>query len=444
MKRCFVTGSLILGLLAVLLLLFMRFFDINAHRDFISKQIEQLSGYQVTFEAIDSHLFFDSTVSLSGLSLLKANRQVLYVDQVKVNLTKLNLWDRELDLGPVQLTGMRISGDLAAFIETTDANTVDVETSDVKAVEKRINVQQTAAEMQTRQKLDWQRLTISRLSVTDLTIDITHTGQKLVADGVDFSTENLQIIADRQLVKTPLSGNLKLRVEALTAQQSASETLKVKNLQLTGSFNLKTLQAKLELKADSLNLALMGQEEVVLQNTELVADLNNNIASITKLSSKMFSGELQLRADALLSIKPLSAPFLSVQQLTVQLLAIKNMNLVIPAMLNDSAAVNNNKPPLPISNLVLKELIVENVNIRSDNPKIPLVVKNLNSSIFDFVLVQNNQLGGLAAENKQAGSFALQFDYLQWMDSNIEQFKISGKLSKNDHSVLLIKQLLAE
>ncbi|MFT7052961.1 MAG: hypothetical protein ACJAU1_000512, partial [Psychromonas sp.] len=199
----------------------------------------------------------------------------------------------------------------------------------------------------------------------------------------------------------------------------------------------------LNLKANSLNLALAGQDEVVLQDTELVASLNNNKASITKLSSKIFAGELQLRADALFSIKPLSDPFLSVQELRVQLLAMKDMNLVIPAMFNDSGAVKKNKPPFSINNLFLKELIVENVNIRSDNAKIPLEIKNLNGSVVDFILLQNKQLAGLAEANKEAGSFALQFDYLQWMASNIEQFEVSGKLSNNDQGVLLIKQLLA-
>lgn len=433
MKRWFVTGAFILALLGFSLLLFIRFFDINAHRDFISKQIEQLSGYQVDFESVDSHLFSDSTVSFSGLSLIIDNRQVLYVDKVKLSVTELNLWRRQLELGSVQFTGMRVSGDLAALVKTID----------VKAAEKNKSVQQTGQEMQIQQKLAWQRFTISRLSVNDLNIDITHAGQRVVVDGANFRTENLQIIADRQLVKRPFSGNLKLLVRALTAQQTASETLSVKNLQLTASFNLKNLQANLDLKVALLNLALAGQEEVVLQNTELVASLNNNKASITKLSSRMFSGELQLRADALFSIKPLSAPFLSVQQLTVQFLAIKDMNLVIPAILNDAGAVKKNKPPFPINNLFLKELIVENVNIRSDHPEIPLLIKNLNSNVSDFTLLQNKQLAGLAEQDKEAGSFALQFEYLQWMESNIEQFEISGKLSKNDHGVLLIKQLLA-
>ncbi|HEY7865074.1 MAG TPA: hypothetical protein VIC51_03620, partial [Psychromonas sp.] len=420
MKRCFVIGTFILALLAVSLLLFMRFFDINAHRDFISKQIAQLSGYQVNFESVDSHLFSDSTVSLSGLSLTIANRQVLYVDKVKLSLTRLDLWHRELVLGPVQLTGMRITGSLADLVETTDAETA----------EKSKSVQQTT---QSRQTLPWQKLTIGRLSVNDLNIDITHAGQRMVADGVDFRSDNLQIIADRQLVTRPFSGNLKLLVKELWAQQTAGETLRVKNLQLSGSFNVKNLQANLSLKADSLNFALAGQE-VAVQNTELVAELNNNKARITKLISKMFSGELQLRADALFSIKPLS-PFLSVQQLRVQLLAIKDMNLVIPAMLNDSGAVKKYKPPFPIKNLFLKELIVENVNIRSDNAEIPLEIKNLNGSVVDFILLQNKLLAGLAEENKEAGSFALQFDYLQWMESNLEQFEISGKLSKNDQGV---------
>jgi len=453
MKRCFVIGAFILGLLAVSLLLFIRFFDINAHRDFISKQIQQLSGYQVDFEAIDSHLFSDSTLSLSGLSVTKANRKVLYVDQVKVSLTRLNLWDRALELGPVQLTGMRIRGSLADFttdeevkgkdVKTDVVKTTDADTADVQTAEKSKNVQQTTQEKPTEQKLAWQRFTIGRLSVNDLTLDITHGGQRLLADGVDFSTDNLLIIADRQLVKTPLSGNLKLLVREFTALQAANETLKAKNLQLNGSFNLKGLQASLMLQADSLNLALAGQKEFELQNTELVAELNNHKARITQLSSKMFSGELQLKAEALFSINPLSAPLLSVQQLTVQHLEIKDMDLIIPAMLKDSGEVSNNKPLFSINSLVLKEFIVKNVNIRSINSKIPLVVKNLNSSILDFDLLQNNQLGGLAPEDKEAGSFTVQFDYLQWMESHIEQFEISGKLSKSDRSILLIKQLLA-
>jgi hypothetical protein len=422
MKRFFVTVAFILGLL---LLLFISFFDINAHRGFISKQITQLSGYQVDFESVDSHLFSDSTVSLSGLSLTIDKRQVLSVDKAKINLTKLDLWHRQLELGAVQLTGVRISGGIDALVDKADLKTA----------------QQTAQEMQPRQKLGWQRFTIDRLSVDDLKIELTHAGQRLVLDGADFRSENLQIIADHKLVKRPFSGNLTLLARELTALRTAGEKLTVKNLQLTGSFNLKNLQANLNLKAGSLNLALAGQEEVVLQKTEFAASLNHNKASITKLSSKMFSGELQIQAEALLLIKPLSASFLSVQQLTVQRLAIKDMNVVIPAVLNDAGALKKNKLPFPINNLFLKELIVKNVNVRSDDSTIPLVIKNLNASVVDFVLLQNKQLKGLAEENTEAGSFALQFDYLQWMESNIEQFEISGKLSKNAHSVLLLKKL---
>jgi hypothetical protein len=422
MKRFFVTVAFILGLL---LLLFISFFDINAHRGFISKQITQLSGYQVDFESVDSHLFSDSTVSLSGLSLTIDKRQVLSVDKAKINLTKLDLWHRQLELGAVQLTGVRISGGIDALVDKADLKTA----------------QQTAQEMQPRQKLGWQRFTIDRLSVDDLKIELTHAGQRLVLDGADFRSENLQIIADHKLVKRPFSGNLTLLARELTALRTAGEKLTVKNLQLTGSFNLKNLQANLNLKAGSLNLALAGQEEVVLQNTEFAVSLNHNKASITKLSSKMFSGELQIQAEALLLIKPLSASFLSVQQLTVQRLAIKDMNVVIPAVLNDAGALKKNKLPFPINNLFLKELIVKNVNVRSDDSTIPLVIKNLNASVVDFVLLQNKQLKGLAEENTEAGSFALQFDYLQWMESNIEQFEISGKLSKNAHSVLLLKKL---
>ncbi|MFT6926844.1 MAG: hypothetical protein ACJAZP_002464 [Psychromonas sp.] len=432
MKRCFVTGALIVALLGFSLLLFMRFFDINAHRDFISRQIEQLSGYQVNFESIDSHLWFESTVSLSGLSLTLDNHQVLYIDQVKVSLTKLNLWDRELALGPVQLTGMRIKGDFTALIKAADANTE----------ENSATVQQTTA-IQSEQKLAWRQLTVSRLSVNDLNIGLTHAGQRVVVEGADFRSDNLLIIDDWQLVKSPSSGNLKLLVRELSARRSVGEILRVKNLQLSGSFNLKNLQANLNLKAGSLNLALAGQEEIAVQDTELVASLDNNKARITKLNSTIFSGELQLQADALFSIKPLSSPFLSLEQLTVQRLAIKDMNIVIPTMANETGVADKNKLTFPINNLTLKALIVENVNIRSNNSKIPLAIKNLNSSVSDFVLLQNKQLAGLVEEHKEAGSFVLRFEYLRWMESTIEQFEISGKLSKNDLGILLIKQLLA-
>lgn len=427
MKRCFVAGAFILGLLSFSLFLFIYFFDINAHRIFISKQIEQISGYQVNFESVDSHLFSDASVSLSGLSLTINNRQVLYVDKLKVSITNFDLWQRQLELGTVQLTGVRFSGDIAALVETADKNK---------------SGQQTVDEVKIQQKLALQRFTIRQLSVNDLKIDITHAGQKVVLDGADFRSENLQIIADHQLVKRPFSGNLTLLARELSVQRTVSETLRVKNLQLTAAFNVKNLQANLDLRAGSLNLAL-GQKEVVLQKTELVASLHNNKVRITKLSSKMFSGELQLQADALFSIKPLSSPFFLIQQLTVQQLAIKDMNLVIPAVLYNSGAVTENKPLFPINNLFLKKVIVENVNIRSDNSKIPLTVKNLNSTVIDFVLLQNKQLKALPEKNKEAGSFVLQVEYLRWMESSIEQFKISGKLSKNAPSVLLIKQLLA-
>ncbi|WP_019613709.1 hypothetical protein [Psychromonas ossibalaenae] len=427
--RRLLSCTLVVGLLSFSLGAFIYFFDLNDYRGLISKQISRAAGYQISFAAVDSRLLSDSRITFSGLSLVRDNRELVYIDTVEININKLSLWNRQLELGLLRFSGIKVEGDTAVFAKP------DSESKDEH---------QTEAEVQP-QLIPWELFAIEKLSVEDLNVDITQAGQRLVVDSGALSTKNLLIIENRRLAPGFFEGNLKLTLKALSLQSSKAEKLSVSDLELDAFFALQSMQAGLDIKADELDISMNGQQAAAAYNTQLALAFNRDKLSIKELSTEVFSGKLQLQADILLSINILTKPALAVKTLNVHNLAVTDMDLTIPALPEQpikTVSSTQNSRPLPLENLLLKQMLLKNINISSNNPQIPLVVKNFSGSVSDFTLLHNYQVKMLPEEESNAGSFSVQFAYLQWMTAVIEQFEISGRLSKNDQAVLLIKQLL--
>ncbi|WP_028862281.1 hypothetical protein [Psychromonas aquimarina] len=422
---------LIASVLSFSLGAFIYFFDLNDYRGLISRQINRATGYQVSFAALDSRLLSESRISFSGLSLAADNRELVYIDNVEININKLSLWNRELELGLVELTGVNIRGDVSAFTKLGAENT---------------SSRQSASNIQAPQQIPWKQFKIQKLSVKDLNVDITQAEQLLVVDGAALSSKELVLIENQQLAAAFFKGNLKLAFKELSAQHSNSEKLRLSGFNLDFFFTLQTMQAGLDIKADKLDISLNGQQAAAAHNTQLVMELNKDKLSIKSLSTELFSGELQLQADILLSMRLSAKPALAVKTLTVHDLAVTDMDLIIPPLaerpIETVSNTENNKQPLPIENLFVKQMLLTNINISSNNQQFPLVVKNFNSRVSNFTLLHNHQVKTLPEEARRAGSFSVQFAYLQWASAVIEQFEVSGRLSKNDQAVLLIKQLL--
>ena len=75
---------------------------------------------------------------------------------------------------------------------------------------------------------------------------------------------------------------------------------------------------------------------------------------------------------------------------------------------------------------------------------LPLTIKNLDSSMTNVYVWHESQWFTLAQKNQQAGSFTLQFDYLQWQETIIKGMDVTGQLNEDDQSLLLLKQLFTD
>ncbi|MGB5446740.1 MAG: hypothetical protein WBM99_14685, partial [Psychromonas sp.] len=63
-KRFFLLVTALFFLLLIALIVVIRFFDINQYGNWISKQITQSSGYQISFQSIDRDLYNNSRFSV--------------------------------------------------------------------------------------------------------------------------------------------------------------------------------------------------------------------------------------------------------------------------------------------------------------------------------------------------------------------------------------------
>ena len=429
MKRFFIIIALLFTLLAGLSGGFVYLFDINDHSQWLSEQIEKRTGYQVRFELIEHSYWQESRFSVSGLSVAIDNKQLLKIEKINVVISELDLWKQNLQVELVELVGV----DLYA---------------EVDALKEVVNSKKGALEREKKSQLPWSKVQLNKLRISGLNADISNQQQYLRLQQASLSSDSLIIINDNKLVTDLLKGELQFAMKALELQLGASQAVSVKGLFLRSYFDLAALQAKLTTRVKQLDFRLPEQTKVLVDNGLLEMQLDKNRITLTHLSANAFSGELQLQADAQLAMHLQPSPIVTIDELTVLSLLVKDMQIQIPAFILESASEGagrgGEKQKLPIKTLLLKQVNLQNITINSEEKKIPLTIRGLNSRISEFYLLQNNQLVNLPEESNQAGLFVVQCDYLQWADTVSEQLQVAGSLTENDQGLLLLQQLLTE
>ena len=416
MKRFFIIFSLLLSLVVTLLGGFVYFFDINDHAQWITKQIEKSTGYQVNFELIENS-WENMGFSVTGVSVAIDKIELLHIDKVNIIISELDLWDQNLEVELVELLGVDLSVDLTTVKKSvkTPKNVID---SDNKS-----------------DQLFWSKLHLNKLHIVDLNADISDKEQRLRVQKASLSSDDVMIIDHNKLVNALLlKGNLQLEINKLNLQLATAETLTVHDLILRSDFDMTRLQVQLHTKIKQLALKLPEQVEVIVDNSVLQAQLDKNRVSLTRLSADLFSGELTLQADAVLAIDLFPIPAYSVEELTILSLSLKDMDIKIPAFMqlseNKELDKSDEKQKLPIKTLLLKQIDLQNIAISSKEKQLPLNVTGLNFHLQDFYLLQNSQWVNLFDETEQMGLFELQFDSLQWEDIVSKQLKVSGSFSE--------------
>lgn len=415
-KRCFIIAACLCTLFLLSLTLFLCTFNLNNYSGWIVEQIERSTGYRISFTAIDYKGGANLQFLIADLSVGRGQETLLEIEKINIEIARLDMWNRQLEIGLVALAGIHL------HLKPT-------------LLQEPRGEEKTASQ---RQDLPWNRIQINRLRISDLNADISDGQQSLLLEQANISSDNLLVIDKRRVVTALSIGNLDLDLAALTIQLADLTTLKLDKLSLSGDFDLPGLQAALAISVKQFAFRAPSLGEIIADNSLLDLQLEQHRVSLRRLSMNIFSGELDLQADALLSFDPFSQPAFSVNRLQVLSLLVKDMRLTIPAFMpvSEDKAQGKGKQTLPIKTLLLQQVNLQNMDIRSEEEQLPLTVKALNATLSDFYLVQNNQFVTAAEKNSQAGEVRLQADYLQWAEKVIEEFEIVVTLPE-DKALLL-------
>lgn len=431
-KRLLLWFLVLLAVLFVAASLFIRSADINDYSQWISEQIEESTGYQVHFQSIDENLYGQSRLSIVGFSLSLEQNELLYIEQINIEVKNFDLWQRQLEIEFIELSGIHIVADMDLFEGVIQGRKSTIATN--------LNPKKSAKSIY---QLGLHRLHVNQFRALDLNADISNAEGTLHLREANLKSNNLLLIENNQLNTNLFTDNLQFDFTNLNIQKSAQVKLQIEGLSLQSEFSLLPLQATLLTEIQYVELDTIEVKNLFFDNVLLDLRVDKNKISLNRLFANAFTGQLDLQATASFVVTPFSSNVVSFKQLTVDSLLLKDMQLVIPIVNNPVSTEDaDNKQPLvlPIESVFLQQVDVQNLNISSIDNQPKLTVNNLTSSVRDLYLVKENRLVSLPDKGTSSGFFTLKFDYLSWFDSEFEQFSIAGSLSKDDQSIMLIKK----
>jgi len=425
-KRFFVGWALFFTATSLLIGSSVYFFDVNDYSNWISEKIESSTGYDLRFERLDNNWIMDNSVSLMGVSLYQQQQHVASIQQIEINIDKLDLWLRQLDINSITLKGVEIEVDMASLMTKGTTGQKSVVTSKDK-------------------ELDWNRLFVKKINIIDLDTLLENKQQRIQIQAMNFDLNDLFIINNNKLQVFPPSINLATQIQSLQLQDNQQE-IRFTELKLLLKGELLQRQAQLNVETGSVEIAAEQQPGITLENVKIDLQLAQDNLRLNNLTVDAFSGDLALQGNASLGLTLLPKPDIKVKEVIIEALVIKNMQLIIPQW---QASVAHNETSLeqqllPLESLLLKKLQLQNIDIESTNVALPLMLKNLQLNIVELSLIKNNQWLKLIEKSKQAATFHIYSDYFSWEDTIFEQFSVSGSLTKDDQSLLFLQQQLLE
>jgi hypothetical protein len=149
-------------------------------------------------------------------------------------------------------------------------------------------------------------------------------------------------------------------------------------------------------------------------------------------------------ADAILAIGLLPKPTIKVQQVILNSLVAKELQLTIPELpLTNTQGKNNTKnKQFPITAFQVKKVRLQNVNLHSEATQLPLTVTSMHLDMRDFYIIKENKLLDASQLTQQAGRFSLAFDQIKRRETLIEKFSVAGSMNEKDKGIQVLKQLL--
>lgn len=410
-------------LLAVLLILlvssasFIYFFNINHYSQWISAQIEKHSGYQVRFDLIELEDWRNPQVTISGIEITHQNKAIITLQKVHIASREFDVWNRYLDIALVDLQGVNILVD-----EETLAQTV----KPINAIE---NKEKTPS---ISELLPWKHLLIDKVNISGVNGEIDYQDKYLQIGGLNATFSDLLIIADNQFSYQWQEGSYQLAIKEGKLILQDHQSVEFNDVILESELDLLNLQAQLLFAMKKVLINTADFSNLVIDNSVLQLQLDNNKLIVQHLVSDVFSGQLQLQGMVLFTLKPFSKNKILVDKVALSSLLMKDMQIDIPAFASpqDSESSVNQEASWPINDFQIEKANLENINISSREQTIPLFLKGANVHIRDVNVLDSNSLINFM------GSVNISFTYLQWEDVIIEAFQ--GKLGELPFSSQLI------
>ena len=394
-----------LFLLCSAVIAFITLFDINDYSVWITRQVEKQTGYHLSFEEITIDGWLNPQLTISGVAIAYQAQPLLKVERLLIKSHQWDLWHRHLNIAAVELQG----------------GSIWIDDRQLSAVNKVPPKQPREPTSQYDSLLPWRSLTIDKVALTDVNAQIHYQDTDLQLQQLDLSSENLTLISNNQFVYLARQGNWQVALKEAKLQLQSDRSVRLNDLSLQSNFNLVTLQAQLMLAIQQISVSSPEFSDVI-DNAMLELQLDNNKLVLQRLFARAFTGELQLQGEATFVFNPLSDAFITVQNVTLLSLVMKDMKLYIPQLLTHSKSTTSSKEKtaLPITSLFIKHANLENIDISSTDAAIPLQLEKGSVLINDLQLVEHNQLVDLWSGSKQKGNISIKFAYLQWQDTIIE------------------------
>ncbi|WP_022942658.1 AsmA family protein [Psychromonas hadalis] len=423
LKRIFLISTLLLGLLSVSIASFVYFLNINDYSDWITTQVKQTTGYDLRFEHFENSWLTDKSFSFTGLALYQQGKRVVYIKQLDLQVDKLDLWQRELDIQFIKLQGVDID-----FTQTV-----------IPPVLTSQSQSQTEKQRRIIQSIAWERFHVGKFQLIDLNVALQKEDKNLLLKEASITLNDLLIIERQQLKMLPVSLDLVTTFNSLTLSNK-QQSMFLQNLQLSAQADLLQRKARLNLSLESMAL----QPDQQFHALQLTMQLEQEKLRIAHFSADAFSGNLTMQADVLLALTLFPLPDIQVKEVILQSLLAQDMQLTIPAFKREANEKDkaSQKALLPIETLLLKGLQLKNINIRSENAAFPLFITALDLQLSDFTPIRNYQWLDLPSHHEQTGSFAVAFERLNWQQAEIEQFSVTGSLSEQDQGLKTLYKLL--
>ena len=159
------------------------------------------------------------------------------------------------------------------------------------------------------------------------------------------------------------------------------------------------------------------------------------------MSFNTFSGSLSTQAEALLAINWLPKPHFKIADIQLNSLNAHDMHILIPNFINfdKQSNLDTEQYKMPIESFAIKQMNLENITLISEAEVLPLALKSADVQINDLQVIKGGELLTASAERSPRADFSIEFSRLEWQESVIEEFSLSGNLETTE---LDLKKLL--